>query len=392
MRPLQQFVEHLAGRLSAPLLVVGPAGDLVAYSSHPPYDDPLASEAILCRAAPAALRALLDQQRGSDEGAWSIGHTSAGAERFAIPLRHDDLLCGYLIGSTAPDDGAQPVIDELCAAAHELALGLIVFRKERDTSRGDERRAIHDLLSTDSVVRHDATLRIQEQRWIKAAPVTAVVVAVRMTDGSADDARIQVSLAVEDVRDRFPARSVISLPGPDHGVLLLATDDPEVVARAAQTAHDRLGEKTALVGVGRAVDRLGDSRESFLQALRAVRVESVDPTGSPRAFADLGVYELLTGLAEPELHTAMGAAVIRLLEHEETQAASLAATLETYLDLGGDARAAAEALYVHRATLYQRLRRIEQVTDVDLADGRARLACHLGIKAARLLGRYDRAG
>jgi DNA-binding PucR family transcriptional regulator len=41
---------------------------------------------------------------------------------------------------------------------------------------------------------------------------------------------------------------------------------------------------------------------------------------------------------------------------------------------------------LHRATVYQRIRRIEQVAGVDFADGEQRLALHLGIKLARLLG------
>jgi DNA-binding PucR family transcriptional regulator len=41
---------------------------------------------------------------------------------------------------------------------------------------------------------------------------------------------------------------------------------------------------------------------------------------------------------------------------------------------------------VHRATIYHRLRRIEELTGFDLSDGERRLVLHLGIKAARLLG------
>ncbi|MEU7748142.1 helix-turn-helix domain-containing protein [Nonomuraea angiospora] len=39
---------------------------------------------------------------------------------------------------------------------------------------------------------------------------------------------------------------------------------------------------------------------------------------------------------------------------------------------------------MHRASIYPRLRRIEQVTSVDLADGEQRLALHPGIKVARM--------
>jgi sugar diacid utilization regulator len=66
--------------------------------------------------------------------------------------------------------------------------------------------------------------------------------------------------------------------------------------------------------------------------------------------------------------------------------APLVDTLETYLELAGDARATAEALTLHRATLYHRLNRIEKLTGARLKTGDDRLALHLGLRLARLSG------
>ncbi|NHN54848.1 PucR family transcriptional regulator [Calidifontibacter sp. DB0510] len=393
MRPLQQLIDHLASRLGSPLLVVGPVGELIVHSPHPPYDDPLAAETILRRTAPQALTSLLDNADTHDGRVRWLGHTSTGAARFALPLCHEALLCGYVIGTVADPAGATeglPAIDTVRADAHELALGLIAFRKERATTRQEERRAMHDLLSRDAATRQDATLRIQEHRWIREAPVTAIVVSVVAPGLTHDDARIRVSLAIEDVRDQFPPREVMSLPGSAHGVLLLAPERPRGVDDAARVAFDRLTseETRALIGVGTAVSGLAKAHLSYAEALRARRVASVEPSDGPRRFDDLGVYTLLTALPEEELETAVGPAIRRLIGYDEEQQSTLVSTLEAFLDLGGDARAAAEALYIHRATLYQRLRRIEQIVDADLADGRTRLTCHLGLKAARLLRGY----
>ncbi|MBN9622586.1 MAG: helix-turn-helix domain-containing protein, partial [Actinobacteria bacterium] len=68
------------------------------------------------------------------------------------------------------------------------------------------------------------------------------------------------------------------------------------------------------------------------------------------------------------------------------EALSLIETLERYLDLGGDARAAAEQLFIHRSSLYGRLHRIEEVAGVDLHSGEDRLELHLGVRLWRLGG------
>jgi DNA-binding PucR family transcriptional regulator len=64
----------------------------------------------------------------------------------------------------------------------------------------------------------------------------------------------------------------------------------------------------------------------------------------------------------------------------------LVATLERYLDFAGDTRKTAGSLYLHRTSLYQRLRRVERLAGVDLANGDDRLALHLSLKLARLQG------
>ena len=62
----------------------------------------------------------------------------------------------------------------------------------------------------------------------------------------------------------------------------------------------------------------------------------------------------------------------------------VARTAEVFLDHAGQAGRTAAALAVHRQTLYYRLSRIEQLTGLDLADGRARLLLHITLKSARL--------
>jgi DNA-binding PucR family transcriptional regulator len=49
------------------------------------------------------------------------------------------------------------------------------------------------------------------------------------------------------------------------------------------------------------------------------------------------------------------------------------------LDLGGDITAAAEALRVHRTTLYYRLDRIQELTGVDLRAGVGRTDLQLAL-------------
>lgn len=59
-------------------------------------------------------------------------------------------------------------------------------------------------------------------------------------------------------------------------------------------------------------------------------------------------------------------------------------TIETYLDAGGQARAACERLHIHRTTLYYRLDNMPPVVKEALDDGMKRSTLHLTLKLIRL--------
>lgn len=61
-------------------------------------------------------------------------------------------------------------------------------------------------------------------------------------------------------------------------------------------------------------------------------------------------------------------------------------TLYTYMDVMYNAKAAAEKLFIHRTTFFSRLRRIEEITGIDLEDMDTRLHLMLSFK---LMGFYD---
>jgi PucR C-terminal helix-turn-helix domain/GGDEF-like domain len=74
--------------------------------------------------------------------------------------------------------------------------------------------------------------------------------------------------------------------------------------------------------------------------------------------------------------------VTRLLT--DPAAAALLPTLETYLNCACDVRRTAAELRIHRATLYYRLSRIEQICGLSLRDGRDRLLAHLALRLNHL--------
>jgi sugar diacid utilization regulator len=141
-----------------------------------------------------------------------------------------------------------------------------------------------------------------------------------------------------------------------------------------------------VVGVGTRAPRLADARASYRNAVLATRVGEVVPMFRPVArFDELGVYAMLAGLPLQDLEHLVHPGIARL----KTIDPDLPVTLELFLDRAGDTRAVADVLDLHRSTVYYRLKRIEEVTGADLANGEDRLALHLSLKIAKLTAREE---
>jgi DNA-binding PucR family transcriptional regulator len=70
-----------------------------------------------------------------------------------------------------------------------------------------------------------------------------------------------------------------------------------------------------------------------------------------------------------------------LVEHDRERRSDLVRTLRAYFAAGGNAREAADRMFLHRNSLLYRLERIRKLTGLDLRDPGVALALQLGLLA-----------
>jgi sugar diacid utilization regulator len=258
--------------------------------------------------------------------------------------------------------------------------------------------AFSHLLSPAEDLREDAAAQIADQSLLPGRGPVAIAVAQPLgLDEQA--ARQQVSEALRDVaRGVYPHRSlasgqVLQLACADHAVVLVRAGPgagaAEQVAAAVVAAALRgrvAGTRGARVvaAVGDPQARLVDAHLSYRQARLAAKVAAAVPAvGEVTHWRDLGVFRTLAMLPESAAESSLDPRVRTLFAAGSQE---LVTTLEVYLDLGCDAKAASERLRLHRATLYYRLEKVARLTGANQKDGNDRLALHLGLKLARLAG------
>jgi DNA-binding PucR family transcriptional regulator len=83
-------------------------------------------------------------------------------------------------------------------------------------------------------------------------------------------------------------------------------------------------------------------------------------------YEELGAYKYLLRMSLDDSRDRHRDAVAKIAEYDEAHSTLLLRTLEEFLSRRGTITATAEALYIHPNTLRQRLRRIMELTGLDL--------------------------
>jgi PucR family transcriptional regulator, purine catabolism regulatory protein len=143
---------------------------------------------------------------------------------------------------------------------------------------------------------------------------------------------------------------------------------------------------TVSVSIGRLCIKPDDFKPAFVEAQRAldlmVRFGKREQVIN---YERLGVYRLLAQVEDRAgLDAFAGRMLAPLIDYDRARGAPLLKTLEVYLQRHGNLRQSARDLHIHLNTLHYRLRRIGEVTGVDLKDADARLDLLLALRVRAL--------
>ncbi|MGY0236325.1 PucR family transcriptional regulator [Longispora urticae] len=380
---LQEEVDGLAARVGRPAVIEDCDHRVVVYSEHDEPVDEVRRLSILRRHTTPEVVAWLRGQ--GITRATSPVRVPGCPElrmqpRVCVPVRHQGTLLGYVwfVDADRPLSPAQ--VTAAADGAGELAAPM--FREVHATDEAYRRRsdAVRALLRDDGPARAGALRELAEDGYALDPVVALVVQPARTPPRGALETVLAAAAGARGYRNG------LHLAHPDHGVLLTAErpGHPSVADCAARlhAATAKATDGAVLVGVGSPQAHAADS---YRQALLGVRVGGVQPDLGPVVTWDrLGVYRLLAAVqgAGHVIHPGLDTLLA------DPAGRAFLGTLETYLDLAGNADATARRLHLHRTSLYYRLQRLEQLLDTNLKDGGERLCLHLALKLARLEGRF----
>jgi hypothetical protein len=389
---LQRLVDVLAESIDRPIAINDSSFRLIAHSSHATSSDRIRERSIIERQAPVEVVRWI-VAHGVPEARSTIRTPAAPEldmlERVTVPLRTTNTLLGYLAildaeGTLAPDQIA--VAEE---TGRQLTALLLRMASDDTAARTERARLLERLLSDSEGSRSEGIAHLQAGdvlAWQGTADVVVVSDAPAGVRG-AEDSPARLAAAIDEAM-WSPRRGVLGcLPARDH--IAVVSLQPAITGMAfAERLRAALAtavDEPLLFGVGDRVERPTNLHLAYRHARAAYSVAhalgneqgvaSWQELGADRVIASIPVEDRTQGLVEPalsELSSADGGEI-------------LLQTLDRFLARAGNVQVAAKELGIHRATLYERLHRIERETGLSLDDGETRLTLHLGIKLRRLV-------
>ncbi|MBO9624846.1 MAG: helix-turn-helix domain-containing protein [Microbacterium sp.] len=389
----------IATLLNAPVTIEDRNSRVVAFSGRQDEADPARIETVLGRQVPERFARQLEergvfQELYRSEDPIHVGPvlTSQGTPSFprvALAVRAGDEILGSIWAAVR-----EPLSPDRARALKDSA-GLVALHMLRLRAGADvERRLRADLLATileGGPGAADATsrLRLNDHRCV----VLALSAAEQLGDEPTADAR---GIAERQrIADAFAVhlgavylRSAVALIGNIvYAIVGIRSDHSDADVRAARVAVDflgRLGASSEIrIGVGTVVDDSTSIPESRANADRALRVLRQAPQREPVAlFTAVQMEALLVELRD--LARSRGdqptGPVAQLLKQDQERGTHLVETLRAWLDAFGDVSAAAARVYTHPNTFRYRLRRLSEISGLDLSDPDTRFSAMVQLR------------
>jgi len=279
-------------------------------------------------------------------------------------------------------------------AATTLALGRLLDHREQSLERQAHRTILAAFLGHGYADQGEAEARARAL----GVPVTGrllIAVVVRLAGVPADlgaQARAAgVADALAEACRRLGMPALVGALDGERVAALLAlpprSDADAALGRLAGQLRPRLSEQD-VIGAGTAVDSVGGVQRSFLEAAHVAEAAAGSGSALPYfRLPDLRLRGLLHLLRDdPRLHAFAERELGALLVHDDATGAQLMTALTAYLTAGGNKAEAAKLAHLARPTMYERLRRIEDVLGVSLEPAESRLSLHVALLALQAAG------
>ena len=290
----------------------------------------------------------------------------------AVPIVADDELLGLISAEGTTE------VDLARAAANQTA---VAIKKIELIERLTEKNLIKDFFEQLAGGNVLGAVEGRATRLGCDLDRTYVVVEVAPPDETVEKAlRASTPGSLFDHRDDS-SRALLRVP---------STGEASLVERI-EAVHAEVGSPVS-IGISNPCKGAASFQAGFEEAGHALLGSVIRGTPGVMTYEELGPYKYLLRMSlDSTVRDSQRDLIAKIAEYDRQRQTSLLRTLEEFLRRRGNISATAEALYVHPNTLRQRLRRIQEISGLDLRK-EDWLLIEIAVKMVRLqdaLGRSE---
>lgn len=390
---LEEFVDAISDRLQCPVTLEDANHHLLAYSSHHDSTDEARISTIISRRVPEKVinrfwkDGVIPRLNQQHEPVFipQIADIGLGS-RVAVSIRKKEEVLGYIWVIDHDSRLTSDDLEELKLAASKAKNQLLQLKRMRRSKEKNHEELLWQLMTGEAGSHEDICSQLQAIGIYTAQPLAITAFRTEALDEKGFQELTYAAKTTQKVDILIQTQD-----GPV-GLFLIAPKssgsyENDVVAFSS-TLQKRMQEQVHVwSGCGRAVADYAFLSSSYEEAVKVAAMKQSFPEDLEEVhfYHELGVFRYIDLLERSgQLHELQENPVItKLKRYDQEHSAHLLPTLEAILQRDGNMNETARLLHCHVNTLSYRLKRIQEITGVQLKDPVQKLGLYLDIKLSK---------
>lgn len=377
---LEEFVDTISECLQCPVTLEDANHYLLAYSSHDDQTDAARIATIIGRRVPEKVinrfwkEGVIPALNQSNEPVIISEMTEIGlGRRVAVSIRKNEEVLGYIWVSESGRTLSKDELELLKTAASKAKNELLQLNMQRKRKERNYQNVLWQLMTGDV---HDYTEMKQDLQAIGMHPKMGFSVMIMRFPKLSETLYRQITYAAKTsqkitlfitAQDGDQIIFLTGLPAKDKG-------SQQALTAFSSTLQAQIAERFSIIpaalGWGSVYDSYDSIKKSYEEAQKVIQLKQAFPkeTEDLLFFHELGVLRYVEFFQRHKATASVGKhPALAILQHyDKRHRTELFATLKAFLLTDGNMNEAASLLHVHVNTLNYRLKRIKELTEIDL--------------------------
>jgi DNA-binding PucR family transcriptional regulator len=391
---LEELADTISEALQCSVTIEDASHKLIAYSSHHTQTDHARISTIIGKRVPEkVIQALwrdgvIQKLMKSDEPIVVPAINEVGlGDRVAIAIRKDNDVLGYIWTVFVESESLNGhVFRQLTQAAKAARTKLLQLQMKHRKAEQSYQEFFRQLLSGD--MKSDSAVKQQADKLGLKLPAFFCVNVLPFPSEITDKQQQQIQYVITTA---LPKRIVLYTVNQERLVMLEALPARQPTSKTSQPLAlltdqmtQRFGFAPDQGGCGAVYGDFARVYDSYQEALTVIRIRQSFPDDmkSVHYYGDLGFYRFMPAILQVRQdHYYENEYLQKLEAYDLEHNGDLLRTLEVYLCHDSNLKESADALHIHENTLSYRLKRISQISGIDLSSMDQKVTCYLELKA-----------